>query len=75
MKKLSNFSLDRRLSPETQSELLTDYIEKFIKKGSLRNLIDRLSLEFLIPKENFEQDIKLFLQITLKIPGKIFSQI
>ena len=59
MKKLSNFSLDRRLSPEIQSELLTSYIEKFIQKSSLRSLINKLSEEFLIPEENFEQDIKL----------------
>ena len=72
MKKLSNFSLDRSLSPKTQSELLTNYIESFIKKGSLRNLIDRLSLEFLIPKENFEQDIKLFLANNFKNSEGIF---
>ena len=75
MKKLSNFSLDRRLSPEIQSELLTSYIEKFIQKSSLRSLINRLSEEFLIPEENFEQDIKLFLLNNFKnSEGKFFSK-
>ena len=75
MKKLSNFSLDRRLSPEIQSELLTSYIQKFIQKSSLRSLINRLSEEFLIPEENFEQDIKLFLSNNFKnSEGKFFSK-
>ena len=75
MKKLSNFSLDRSLSPEIQSDLLTSYIEIFIKKSSLRSLTKRLSVDFSIPEENFEQDIKLFLSNNFKnSEGKFFSK-
>ena len=75
MKKLCDFSLERSLSPKIQSELLTNYIDTLIKKGSLRNLINSLSQEFLIPKENFEQDIKLFLANNFKnSEGKFFPK-
>ena len=75
MKKLSNFSLDRSLSPEIQSDLLTSYIEIFIKKSGLRSLTNRLSVEFSIPEENFDQDIKLFLSNNFKnSEGKFFPK-
>ena len=41
----------------------------------MRSLINRLSEEFLIPEENFEQDIKLFLSNNFKnSEGKFFPK-
>ena len=74
-KNLSNFNLDRSLSPESQNKILTDYIDIFVQKSSLRNFIEKLSSEFLIPKENFDQDIKLFLVNNYKnSEGRFFSK-
>ena len=75
MKRLSNFRLNRELSPEVQNNLLIDYIEEFYQNKNLKNLLVNLSSIFNIPEDKFDQDIKLFLVNNFKnSEGKFFPK-
>ena len=75
MKRLSNFRLNRELSPEVQNNLLICYIEEFYQNKNLKNLLVNLSTIFNIPEDKFDQDIKLFLINNFKnSEGKFFPK-
>ena len=75
MKNINYFSIDRNLSPEKQNKILTGYINEIYNFDDFSKLIDFLEINFRIPKENFEQDVKNFLLTNFKNSnGKFFPR-
>tara|TARA_Y100001970_G_scaffold292285_1_gene432926 strand:- start:3047 stop:4522 length:1476 start_codon:yes stop_codon:yes gene_type:complete len=56
---INNFKIDRSLDPVKQNKILVNFIQKFVDNKNLDNLLIKLSTIYKIPKEVFDQDVKL----------------
>ena len=69
---INKFKLNRKLNVNQQNFILTNYIEDFIKYKNLDFLLIKISNIFSIPKNNFYQDIRIFLCNNFKNSEGVF---
>ena len=61
MTNINNFKIDRNLDPIKQNKILVNFIQKFVNNKNLDDLLIKLSKIYKIPKDFFDQDVKLLI--------------